>query len=325
MAGCDPGDRARQRGGRAAGRNALSQLAGALLAWYDERGRAYLPWRNDREPYRVVVSEFMLQQTQVERVIPCFERFVARFPSFAALADASQADVVREWRGLGYNSRAVRLHGLARVVRDRHGGALPRDLAALERLPGVGPYTARAIAAFAFDLDVVAIDTNVRRIVHRTQFGVEWPPRATDAELDESAAALVPAGRGYAFNSALMDLGATLCTARAPKCLLCPLQQHCVAAPLDAARLVALAVRHAPVRSPQERLSFERTTRYARGRVVDRLRELAPGERISLLDLHRELAPRLVHHDEAELLGIVRKLQHDGIVELSDETLRLRS
>jgi A/G-specific adenine glycosylase len=284
-----------------------------------------LPWRTDRAPYRVVVSEFMLQQTQVERAIACFERFVARFPSFDALAGASQADVVREWRGLGYNSRAVRLHGLARVVRDEHGGALPRDLAALERLPGVGPYTARAIAAFAFDRDVVAIDTNVRRIVHRTQFGVEWPARATDAELDESAAALVPPGRGYAFNSALMDLGATLCTARAPRCLLCPLRSHCIAAPIDAAQLAALAVRHAPVRSPQERIPFERTTRYARGRIIDRLRELAPGERISLLDLYEELAPRLVHHDEVALSAIVRKLRRDGIVELSDESLRLRS
>jgi A/G-specific adenine glycosylase len=267
----------------------------------------------------------MLQQTQVERVVPAFERFVARFPSFEALAGASQADAVREWRGLGYNSRAIRLHALARAVRDEHGGALPRDLPALERLPGVGPYTARAIAAFAFDADVVAFDTNVRRIVHRTQFGVEWPPKATGAELDAAAGALLPAGRAFAFNSALMDLGATLCTARAPKCLLCPLQRVCAAAPVDAARLAALAARLARSRSPQERIAFERTARFARGRVVDRLRELASGERISLLDLHRDLAPQLAHHDAAALAAIVRKLQNEGVVELSDEGLRLRA
>ncbi len=267
----------------------------------------------------------MLQQTQVERVIPSFERFVARFPSFAALADASRADVVRAWRGLGYNSRALRLHALARVVRDEYGAALPRDIPALERLPGVGRYTARAIAAFAFDADVVAIDTNVRRLVHRTQRGLEWPPKATDAELDVLATSLLPPKHGFAFNSALMDLGAALCTARAPKCLLCPLQQHCAAAPVDAARLAALARRHAPARTTQQRIPFEQTTRYVRGRIIDRLRELAPGKQISLLDLYEELTPRLVHHDAVAFSAIVRELRRDGIVELSDEALRLRS
>jgi A/G-specific adenine glycosylase len=301
----------------------MSAFSDALLAWHGRRGRARLPWRTDRAPYRVVVSEFMLQQTQVERVVPIFERFVARFPSFEALAGASQADVVREWRGLGYNSRAIRLHALARAVRD-DGGVLPRDVSALERLPGVGPYTARAIAAFAFNAGVVAFDTNVRRIVHRTQFGVEWPPEATGAELEAAAEALLPTDSGFAFNSALMDLGATLCTARAPKCLLCPLQRMCAAAPVDAARLAALAARHPRSRSPQERIAFERTARFARGRVVDRLRELAAGERISLLDLQRELVPRLVHHDEAALSAVVHKLQKEGVVELSDEGLRLQ-
>ncbi len=158
----------------------------------------------------------MLQQTQVERVIPSFERFVRRFPSFEALAAASQADAVREWRGLGYNSRAIRLHRLSRALCDEYGGVLPRDPAVLEQLPGVGPYTARAIAAFAFNADEVAFDTNLRRIVHRTQFGVEWPPRANGVELEAAVAASLPPGHAFAFNSALMDLGATLCTARAP-------------------------------------------------------------------------------------------------------------
>ena len=137
-----------------------------------------MPWRTDRAPYRIAVSEFMLQQTQVERVIPIFERFVHAWPDFAALAAASQADVVRAWKGLGYNSRAVRLHKLARAVCERYAGVLPSAQPELLALPGIGPYTARAIAAFAFDADVAAIDTNVRRIVHRTQLGIEWPPLA---------------------------------------------------------------------------------------------------------------------------------------------------
>lgn len=298
-------------------------LAHALIAWFERSGRSALPWRTDRAPYRIVVSEFMLQQTQVERVVPIFNEFVRRWPDFAALANASQADVVRAWKGLGYNSRAVRLHRLAKVAIDRYGGTLPRTVAELRGLPGVGPYTAHAIAAFAFDAPVVAFDTNVRRIVHRTQLGLEWPPLADDAALAVRAAELVPRALGYAFNSALMDLGATLCTARAPKCLLCPLQRSCAAAPVDPARLASLAARHARERSPQERLPFEATTRYVRGRVIDRLRALRPQERISLLDLYGELAPLLTHHDAHSVERVAMALERDGVVERSGDAVRL--
>jgi A/G-specific adenine glycosylase len=265
----------------------------------------------------------MLQQTQVDRVVPIFERFVRAWPNFAALAAASQADVVRAWKGLGYNSRAVRLHKLARAVCESHGGVLPSDEATLLALPGIGPYTARAIAAFAFDADVAAIDTNVRRIVHRTQLGLEWPPLAGTAELDGLAAALVPHGRGYAFNSALMDLGATLCTARAPKCLLCPLAASCAAAPVDAPTLAERAATHGRPRSPQERLRFEETTRYVRGRIVDRLRALDEGERVSFLTLATDLAPALAHHDAAAIEVVLAALERDGMVDRASEGIRL--
>lgn len=294
-----------------------------LLEWFGRHGRTQLPWRTLLDPYRTVVSEFMLQQTQVERVVPLFRAFVARWPSFAALAAASQADVVRAWRGLGYNSRAVRLRELAKIVCERYGGELPRDVAALRALPGVGPYTARAIAAFAFGANVAAVDTNVRRIVHRTQFGVEWPPLATASQLDAIALELVPAGAAWAFNSAMMDLGATVCTARAPKCLLCPLQIACAAAPLAPAELSRLAALHAPVRGGQARIPFEETDRFVRGRVVDRLRELPPDRRISLLALHAELAPVLARHDARAFEAVVASLARDRIVDDSDGGLRL--
>jgi len=302
-------------------------IAPALLSWFADNNRATLPWRTDRDPYRIVVAEFMLQQTQVDRVEPLFEAFVARWPTFGALAAASQADVIRAWKGLGYNSRAMRLHALARVVHATFDGALPRDEAALRALPGIGPYTARAIAAFAFDADVVAIDTNVRRIVHRTQLGIEWPPRASPAELDAIASALVPHGDGFAFNSALMDLGSTLCTARAPKCLLCPLARDCEAAPIDAGALARLAAVHAPRRTPQEKLKFEETDRFVRGRVIDRLRALGAAETISLLDLHAELAPVLstTHRDDAAFAAIVARLGRDGIVEIGDAGVALKA
>ncbi|MBV8299690.1 MAG: A/G-specific adenine glycosylase, partial [Candidatus Eremiobacteraeota bacterium] len=146
----------------------------ALLAWYAAHGRTHLPWRATRDPYRIVVSEFMLQQTQVERVIPLYHAFIARFPDFAALAAADAGDVVRAWRGLGYNSRAVRLHALARAVVARHGGKLPPETEALRALPGIGAYTAAAVRAFAFELDDAAVDVNVRRVIHRVAFGLEF-------------------------------------------------------------------------------------------------------------------------------------------------------
>ncbi len=298
-------------------------LGSSLLAWFERHGRAGLPWRTVRDPYRTVVSEFMLQQTQVDRVVPIFVRFVERWPNFADLAEAAQADVVRAWQGLGYNSRAVRLHRLARAVCDRFGGELPRDEATLRELPGVGPYTARAIAAFAFDADVVAIDTNVRRIVHRTQLGLEWPPLASETELDAIATALVPSGSGYAFNSALMDLGSSLCTARAPKCLLCPLQRSCAAAPIDAAHLAALAARHAKPRAPSERLAFVHTDRFVRGRVVDRLRALEGPAALSLLDLHGSLADIVPNYDHGRVELIVGRLAAEGVVERLGDAVRL--
>jgi A/G-specific adenine glycosylase len=293
------------------------------LAWHAASGRATLPWRTQPSAYRVVVSEFMLQQTQVERVVPLFERFVARFPSFEALAAAPQAEAVRAWKGLGYNSRALRLHRLAREVVERFGGVLPRDEAELRSLPGVGPYTARAIRAFVFGDDVIAPDVNVRRVVERTQFGLEWPVRRKVREIDAAGAELVPAGRAFDFNSALMDLGSSLCTARAPKCLLCPLQRNCAAAPVDAAQLAALAALHAPARGPQASRPFEETTRYVRGRVIDRLRELGPGERISLLDLRGSLAGAMPDRDQASFEAIVRVLTGEGLVEEGECGLRL--
>jgi A/G-specific adenine glycosylase len=269
-----------------------------------------------------LVSEFMLQQTQVERAIGPFERFVAAWPALPALAAAQRADVVRAWRGLGYNSRAVRLHALAQAVVNGHHGTLPREEAALRALPGIGPYTARAIRAFGFDCDEAAVDTNLRRVIHRVYFGIEWPPRASERELERAAQAALAPGRGHDWNGALMDLGATICTARAPKCLVCPLREDCAAAPVDAAALAELARRRARSRSPGERVPFEQTRRYARGRVIDRLRALPANGAISLLALGPEL-PELAGRPPGELLGIIDDLVRDGLVVRSDEGVRL--
>jgi A/G-specific adenine glycosylase len=249
----------------------------------------------------------MLQQTQVERVVPAFTRFIAEFNSFAALAAATPADVLRAWRGLGYNARAVRLQRLAHEVCARHGGTLPEDAAELRALPGVGPYTASAVRAFAFDRDEIALDTNVRRVVQRVRFGVETVAPRGWREIDEAARALLVAGRANDLNSALMDLGSSLCTARTPKCLLCPLASVCAAAPIDAAQLAR------STRAVRASVPFEQTTRYLRGRIVDALRALPPGQAISLLDLCVALAEVAPDRTQRDVEAAVRALARDGI------------
>jgi A/G-specific adenine glycosylase len=294
-----------------------------LLAWYARHGRTRLPWRTTRDPYLIVVSEFMLQQTQVERVIPLYEAFAARFPSFAALAAADAADAVRAWRGLGYNSRAMRLHALARAVVERHHGRLPEGTAELLALPGIGPYTAAAVRAFAFELDGAALDVNLRRVIHRVLLGVEYPPLAGARELDALALAAVAPGRAHDWNSALMDLGATICTARAPKCLVCPLRDACAAAPIDPAQLAARARKHAPARPPQSALPFERTTRFLRGRIIDCLRDVPARDAIAFDALQERLAIVVPTDRLHEIPSVVDALVRDGIVTRVNTFLRL--
>jgi A/G-specific adenine glycosylase len=294
-----------------------------LLRWYQRHGRAALPWRTIRSPYRTLVSEFMLAQTQVDRVVPKFQGFVERFPDFASLARASRADVLREWKGLGYNSRAVRLHRLARQVVEEYGGELPSESEALRALPGIGLYTLAAIRAFAFNLEEVPLDTNLRRIVHRLWLGVEHPARATARELGERARELLPPGRSHDWNSALMDLGASICTARAPSCPVCPLRAGCAAAPIERAALEAARIAGAKRTAPQAAIAFERSRRYARGRIIDRLRDLPPGHRISLLDLHAT-TPVFSDRTLEEVRELVAALDRDGLVSNDGNRIALR-
>ena len=197
----------------------------ALLAFWDERRRD-LPWRSDTDAYRVWVSEIMLQQTRVEIVIPYYERWMARFPTLASLAAAPLDDVLLAWQGLGYYSRSRNLHLAAREVMEERNGRLPRDAASLREIPGIGDYTAGAIASIAFGRAEPALDGNVRRVLARL-LDVADPPQR---RLREVAAALVSRRRPGDFNQALMELGATICTPRAPACPACPLRRLCLAA-----------------------------------------------------------------------------------------------
>lgn len=200
------------------------RLRKRLLAHYG-RARRDLPWRRSRDPYAIWISEIMLQQTRVESVIPYYKRWMARFPDVVALAAAEVDDVLHAWEGLGYYSRARNLHRAAREVRDRFAGNLPSDPTVLRTLPGIGPYTAGAIASIAFGVVTPAVDGNAKRVLAR----LLDLPAPTAAELQRHAAALVDSDRPGDFNQALMELGATVCTPRSPRCPACPLRSWCVA------------------------------------------------------------------------------------------------
>jgi A/G-specific adenine glycosylase len=207
----------------------MSRLSDALLAWYAAQGRD-LPWRRSRDPYAIWISEVMLQQTQVETVVPYFQRWMERFPSIRALAEAPIDDVLNQWEGLGYYRRAHSLHRAARQLLKDGRESLPRTVPKLEALPGIGRYTARAVAAIAFGAEVLALDGNLRRVLARL-FDVAQDVTTAEGErqLRELGESLLPPGRTSEFNQALMDLGATVCLSRRPVCSVCPLAGMCQA------------------------------------------------------------------------------------------------
>jgi A/G-specific adenine glycosylase len=207
----------------------FSPFAAALLDWYAQHARD-LPWRRTQDPYAVWVSEIMLQQTRVETVIPYFARWMVRFPNLESLARASQQEVLSLWEGLGYYSRARNLHRAAQVVLDESGGQLPSTVEGLSRLPGIGRYTAGAIASIAFGQDAPALDGNIRRILARV-FNISQPARSPEGEriLWELAAQHLPEGRAGDYNQAMMDLASQVCLPRGPHCEACPLNRMCQA------------------------------------------------------------------------------------------------
>jgi A/G-specific adenine glycosylase len=203
------------------------RLAPALLGWFRAHRRP-LPWRRDRDPYRVWVAEVLLQQTRVAQAVPYFERFVAAFPDVAALAAAPLEDVLKVWEGAGYYGRAHRLHAAAREVVARHHGRVPSDLASLERLPGVGPYIARAVASLAFGARVVALEANGVRVTARWVREERDPRRAAvRASLESALERVLPAGKAGLFNEAVMELGEEVCRPTAPDCAACPVARFC--------------------------------------------------------------------------------------------------
>jgi A/G-specific adenine glycosylase len=198
-----------------------------LLAWYRQNGRT-LPWRETRDPYRILVSEVMLQQTQVDRVLPKYHEWLDRYPSFDVLARAPEVEVVKTWYPLGYNIRPRRLHAIARESVERFGGTLPSDEDTLRSFKGIGPYTAGAVMSFAFGKREAILDTNVARVLFRVFVGRgTYKDHSMDRRLWAISRAVLPHRHVFDFNQALMDLGATVCSARTPTCKSCPMRRKC--------------------------------------------------------------------------------------------------
>lgn len=287
----------------------IASFRRGVLSWYATHRRD-LPWRRTTDPWHILVSELMLQQTQVDRVRERYAAFFRRWSTVSAFASASLAEVLGFWTGLGYNRRAKHLRSAANVVVTVHGGKVPMVSADLLSLPGVGPYTAAAVLAFAGNIDTVVCDTNVRRVVLRYFFGGEHaaalpPPR----ELDAVMGRLLPRGRSREWHSALMDIGALVCTGRLPDCAHCPLRRGCRSA---SARAEGRSVLRRLVR-PQS--AFEGSRRQVRGTVV-RLLAAAGRKGLSAERLSAALP-------DADVPTVVDDLIAEGLVETSNGAFRL--
>lgn len=282
------------------------------LAWFDEHGRPFA-WRETRDPYRTLVAEAMLQQTQTGRVAPIYDEFLRRFPTLERLAHAPATEVIRAWRGLGYNRRAADLHEAVQAIAHAHGGVFPRDPAVLRRLPGVGEYTANALACFAFDTQVPVVDTNVRRILARAARGVE-PERIDAAAARRLAAEWMPPGEAYRWNQALMDAGSMICRPDRPLCPRCPLRSGCA--------YYAKGLHRRPrARPAAPREPFEGSTRQRRGGIIERLRDSARAG-VSLAALAKAVHPEGGSRDLGWLVDLIEGLERDGLVEMTPAARR---
>lgn len=289
-------------------------VARSLLDWYRDNGRRF-PWRQvNPDPYMVLVSEIMLQQTQAQRVAEALPRFLEHFPSLVRLAAASNADVIRQWKGMGYNSRALRLRDAARVIVEQHNGVVPATVEELRKLPGVGPYTSASVVTFAFNRRVVVLDVNVRRVYsrwmrqQRTTIDVE-----SDDVLSQFALTLIPLRSASRWHHAVMDLGATICTARKPACTSCPIADTC-----PSAHTLAPAQRA----TRAEPLFRGEPQRLWRGRFVDALREAPSGLTPRAL-VAATKAGKLTADEQVWFNAVISALERDGVVTRTDGRIRL--
>ena len=308
----------------------LAQVQLSLLNWYAQEQRD-LPWRKTSDPYAILVSEVMLQQTQVDRVLPKYRQFLAAFPTLADLAAASTADVISAWVPLGYNRRAISLQSIAKQVIADYQGHIPDTIEELLKLKGIGRYTAGAIACFAYRKHVATVDTNIRRVLHRIFLGLEQPEqKINDQQMLLLAEQVLPESQAYNWNQALMDLGATICTSNDTRCGSCPLQETCQAyTEMGQYSLFPSGVVFRQMRKVAEKKSnyqaqpFTSSNRYFRGRIIDLLRSVPPRQRIPLEVLGVQIKPGYSAEDSTWLQKIINGLVKDGLLDATEEGVRL--
>lgn len=277
-----------------------SAIIKSLLNWYEKNARP-MPWRKTHRPYRILVSEIMLQQTQVSRVLQKYSEFLRRFPTFQSLAHAHPADVIRAWDGMGYNNRALHLHQTAVRVTEEFNGRMPKDIDALQHLPGIGRYTANAIFCFAFQQQTAVVDTNVRRVLSRL-----FPRQAKSMDEWSLATWILPNDQAYEWNQALMELGGMVCTSSNPQCSVCPLQRFCGSA--------------FTVKRPKKFTSKKRQKvlpdRIYRGRIISVLRTLTHHQSIETHRLAIMVKTEFQSSEKKWFESLLNGLRRDGLIHI---------
>ena len=291
------------------------ELTQTLLKWYKHCARVF-PWRTEAvDPYVVLISETMLQQTQTSRVAERLPMFLQAFPRIEDLAQASNGTMLRQWQGMGYNSRALRLRDAAQAIVEQHGGIIPSDVALLLRLPGVGPYTSAAIACFAYNKREVVLDVNVRRVYSRL---ITRQATTIDVESDDVLTAfaeqVIPARRAAQWHHAVMDLGATICTARSPKCDACPRSTLCPS---------AFVMKPATKQKLQEPMFRDQPQRIWRGRIVEALRGVEQGNVITISALRKRILGSHTADESVWFDSVLAALARSGHVTCSGRQIRL--
>ena len=276
-----------------------SNTISKVFLWWDSEKRD-LPWRISRDPWAILVSEFMLQQTQASRVVEKYKTFLKRFPNPTTCANSTPGKVIELWSGLGYNRRAINLHRTAKTIAEKHKGTVPDELSLLLDLPGIGDYTARAILAFSFEKDVAVVDVNVKRVLSRLE-GRTLSMKEAQSIADQN----LPTGEGWRWNQAMIEIGATICTARKTKCDKCPLKQTCTWTKNQAATDPAISVKSKKLET------FEGSDRQGRGKLINALRN----EPIMEKD-----APQIFGwpNDHKRCKRVLEKLEKDGLIVIAD-------
>ena len=288
----------------------VEDLHQKLYNWYLEHGRSF-PWRETSDPYKIVISEMMLQQTQTSRVLPKYLEFLHKFPTWGELANASQGDVIRAWQGLGYNSRAMRLHMLAKSVVNDHKCILPNDIETLMHLPGIGPYTAGAVMVFAFRKAVPFYDVNIKRVLSRYFYELEEQQSLQEKDIKALVEEVYDQEHPYEFFQTIMDIGATMCLANSAICGNCPLRKKCKTRPeIDHDPLVLRI--HRTKKNLPKKIAFKDSKRFRRGKIIDILRDQK--EPISETHLFKEYKVLVENSEKKEFMEILNMLKKEGLV-----------